>query len=125
MKPTNGVVGNVVTRHMLQLLQLPWNAPRTALPVTQMKRPCLHCPYRKDKPNWMDAIRTLFNITLIRRNVAQRCHMAQTHVCYGATVCLHGGDHQIVSPQELADRELSINVREDYAKGSKIKVGTT
>lgn len=120
-RPTHGVSGDPTTGHLLRLLR--WNWPTKIIPTTHMKRPCLHCPYRKDKPNWMDTIRTLFNITLVRRNVAQQCHMATKHVCYGAVVCINGGDHQIVSPQELANRELSGNVREDYDKGSKIKAG--
>ena len=98
--------------HMLNLNSVP--AERV------MKRPCLHCPYRKDRPNWMDKLRTLFNVTYIHRGKTQGCHMAlksgKNYECFGARVCLDGGNDQIVSPHELRTRPFSEDCVKDYGK---------
>ena len=94
-------------QRIMRLLRLPKNQRPAEEQVTDKTVPCLHCPYRKDRPNWMDQIRTFFNVCLIRRRVAQDCHMCASQVCYGAVKCLQGGDDQIVSPHELATRPAS------------------
>lgn len=76
------------------------------------KKPCVGCPYRKDKDNWLNEAATLCNVTMIHHGFAQTCHMSvksgdpsKRRVCCGALRCLEGGDEQIVSPNELAMRE--------------------
>lgn len=82
------------------------------------KKPCKHCPYRKDKVNWLQEDTTLQNVTAIHYGEVQMCHMAQyTHKCAGAAACLAGGNEQIVSPSELGTREFAADPRIAYTQG--------
>ena len=82
---------------------------------------CLHCPFRKDRPFWMDMGRKLMNLARLRWGIVQECHMdtnvrlderlrrsgsrraegftnpdtdpslPTVHLCLGAVLCMQGG----------------------------------
>jgi len=92
-----------MVRSVLWLLR-----PEYKRPELQQKKVCSHCPYRKDKANWMDESRTFLNVALIHHKRQQSCHMAHDRGrivgCKGALVCMEGGSDIVVSPSELGMR---------------------
>lgn len=85
------------------------NAYSVPKPAAICSAVCLHCPFRRDRPNWMDEGRLMLNRLRMENGISQHCHMAanQFHdaICLGAERCLAGGDDLIYSPQELLQLE--------------------
>ena len=73
------------------------------VPVHGITRPtvCHHCPFRKDRPFWLDLGRKLINMLRLKMGKQQHCHMARASVCRGLQVCRDGGNAQVLSMAEF------------------------
>lgn len=70
---------------------------------------CPRCPFRKDKPGWMDKGRILMNLLRLKFGTTQCCHHdphgTEGSLCGGFQRCRIGGDENTLSPEELKNLE--------------------
>lgn len=80
------------------------------------KRPCKHCPFRKDRPRWMTFFSLFMNqLRVLRYDTTQACHVLHQYErkrisqpptqCVGIEICKRGGNDMIMSFQELLEYE--------------------
>lgn len=60
-----------------------------------MPSPCQACPFRRDRPVWLDAVSYVINLMRVNERKIQQCHNGYRKACYGSAILVgasSGGD---------------------------------
>jgi hypothetical protein len=63
--------------------------------------PCQKCPFRKDRPFWMDRGRKIMNVLRVRQKIVQDCMTNPFLFCEGMAIMLNGGNDYVFSVEEF------------------------
>lgn len=87
-----------------------------------MYSPCPTCPFRKDRPVWMDVVSYVFNLMRINERKVQYCHNSNGTVCYGSALLvagISGGDEVGGCDERIyTEREFRGEIPRNLAVGS-------
>lgn len=88
-----------------------------------MPSPCPSCPFRRDRPVWLNAVTYVINLMRVNERKIQSCHKDCAKACYGSVILVDassGGDADLRLDERIyTEREFRNEVPGKLASNAR------